>query len=101
MDHMRISGIEPLSVILCQTANCKKKNEIRCPKMPIHVEAKSDGVINPISIILQHRKCRYSQNATNQPKSTMVTCFLAVLWSTSSDTHHVVEIQNETSIKID
>ena len=26
MDHMRISGIEPLSAILCQTAYCKKKN---------------------------------------------------------------------------
>ena len=46
MDHMRISGIEPSSVILSQTKYLKRlKNNV--PEVPREVNAKRDGVINP------------------------------------------------------
>ena len=44
MDHMRISGNEPSSVILDQTSSLKVENE--GPKVPKQAEAKRDGVIN-------------------------------------------------------
>ena len=46
MDHMRISGTEPSSVILSQTMKFKnmKRDD---PKVPKQAEAKRDGVINP------------------------------------------------------
>ena len=43
MDHMRISGIEPSSVILSQ----RKKLKNNVPKVPKEAKAKRDGVINP------------------------------------------------------
>ena len=46
MDHMRISGIEPSSVILSQRKSLKRlKNNVR--KVPKKAKAKRDGVINP------------------------------------------------------
>ena len=46
MDHMRISGTEPSSVILSQTKYLKKlKNDAQ--KLPKQDKAKRDGVINP------------------------------------------------------
>ena len=46
MDHMRISGIEPSSVILSQRKSLKNlKNNT--PKVPKEAKAKSDDVINP------------------------------------------------------
>ena len=46
MDHMRISGTEPSSVILSQTMKFKKlKSYDR--KLPKQAEVKRDGVINP------------------------------------------------------
>ena len=46
MDYMRISDIEPSSVILSQTMNFKKlKNDAQ--KLPKQAKAKRDGVINP------------------------------------------------------
>ena len=42
MDHMRISGTEPSSVILSET-----KLESDVPKVPKLDEVKRDGVINP------------------------------------------------------
>ena len=46
MDHMRISGTEPSSVILSQTKYFKKlKNDAQ--KLPKQAKAKKDGVINP------------------------------------------------------
>ena len=46
MDHMRISGTKPSSVILSQTMKFKKlKSDDR--KLPKQAEAKRDGVINP------------------------------------------------------
>ena len=45
MDHMRMSGTEPLSVILSQTKKFKKiESYVR--KVPKEAEAKRDGVIN-------------------------------------------------------
>ena len=45
MDHMRISGTEPSSVILSQTMKFKKlkSDDLKVPE----AEAKRDGVINP------------------------------------------------------
>ena len=45
MDHMRISGTEPSSVILSQI--CSKKLKSNDQKVPKQAEAKRDGVINP------------------------------------------------------
>ena len=46
MDHMRISGIEPSSVILSQRKKLKRlKNNV--PKVPKEAKTKRDGVINP------------------------------------------------------
>ena len=44
MDHMRISGTEPSSVILSQSS---LKYEKWCQKVPKQGKAKRDGVINP------------------------------------------------------
>ena len=48
MDHMRISGTEPSSVILSQTCSKNiqklKSDDLKGPKQ---AEAKRDGVINP------------------------------------------------------
>ena len=46
MDHMRISGTEPSSVILSQRKWFKKDENI-CRKVPTQGKAKRDGVINP------------------------------------------------------
>ena len=43
MDHMRISGTEPSSVILSQTCSMKSNDQ----KVPKQAGAKRDGVINP------------------------------------------------------
>ena len=45
MDHMRISGTEPSSVILSQTCSIKKLKS-NDQKVPKQAEAKRDGVIN-------------------------------------------------------
>ena len=46
MDHMHISGTQPLSVILSQTRKFQK-SESDIQKIPKQDEAKRDGVINP------------------------------------------------------
>ena len=46
MDHMRISGTKPSSVILSQTMQFKKLGS-DASKVPNQAEAKRDGVINP------------------------------------------------------
>ena len=46
MDHMRISGTEPSSVILSRTMKFQKLKSDD-PKVPKQAEAKRDGVINP------------------------------------------------------
>ena len=46
IDHMRISGTEPSSVILSQRKWLKKLTK-NAPKVPKQAKAKRDGVINP------------------------------------------------------
>ena len=46
MDHMRISGTEPSSVILSQTKYFKKMKS-DASKVPKQAQAIRDGVINP------------------------------------------------------
>ena len=70
---MRISGIEPSSVILSQTMKFQKL-ESDVPKVPKQAEAKRDGVINPQNYNLnqlKHGNFDALKNATNQPKSTV------------------------------
>ena len=47
MDHMRISGTEPASMILSQTMEKIKKLKSYDSKVPKQAETKRDGVINP------------------------------------------------------
>ena len=63
MNHMRISGTEPSSVILSKKKYFKRlKNDLQ--KLPKQVKAKRDGVINPQNYDFnqfQRRKFRCSQ----------------------------------------
>ena len=52
MDHMRISGTEPSSVILSQSMKFKKLKSDD-PKVPKQAKAKRDGVINPTKLQFQ------------------------------------------------
>ena len=72
MDHMRISGTEPSSVILSQKGGTFKSWKVMSQKCQQQAEAKRDGVINPKNYNFNqfwYGKFRCSQNATNQPKS--------------------------------
>ena len=76
MDHMRISVNEPSSVMLSQIKWFQNfKNS--CPKVPKQAEVKRDGEINPEKLQFQsilYGKVWCSQNATNQPKSSVDLC---------------------------
>ena len=68
------------------------------PKVQKQAKDKRDGVINPqnYNFNFQYGKFWCSQNATNQPKSTieLATCAhvpSGTHWSTSSDIHQVGE----------
>ena len=70
--------------------------------MTKQAKARRDGDIKPQNYNFhqfQHRNFRCSQNATNQPKSTVELGYVSsgTLWSTRSDTHQVVEIYKEAS----
>ena len=68
---MRISGTEPSSVILSQKGSSFKDWKVKSQKQ---AEAKRDGVINPQNYNFNefgYGKYWCSQNATNQPKSTV------------------------------
>ena len=73
MDRMRISGTtKPSSVILRQKKSSFKSR--KCwPEKAITSWAKRDGVINPQNYNLNHLYWKFwcSQNATNQPTSTV------------------------------
>ena len=72
MDHMRILGIEPSSVI--QRKKVGVKDGEKCQNVPKEAKAKRDGVINPQNYKFYqflHRKFWWSQNATNQLRSTV------------------------------
>ena len=51
MDHKRILGTEPSSVILSQTSSIKVENNDK--KVTKQAEAKRDGVINPKKLQFQ------------------------------------------------
>ena len=73
MDHMRISGTEPSSVILSQTKYFKKLKS-DAPKVPKEDKAKRDSVINLQNYHFNQiltQKILMLSNATNQPKSTV------------------------------
>ena len=69
---MRISGIEPSSVILSQIKEFKKLK--RDAKMQKEAKAKRNGVINPQNCNfyqISTQKILVLSNATNQPNSTV------------------------------
>ena len=94
---MHISGTEPSSVILSQTVKFKKlKSDDQ--KLPNQAKAKRDGVINPQNYTISNNFNTKNFDALKRYESTAVDrrTWLHVpsgtLWSTSSDTHQVVEI---------
>ena len=104
MDHMHISGTEPSSVILSQTMQFKKLKSDGL-KVPKQAEAKRDGVINPQYYNFKqflHGKfrCSHTLRINRSRRRTWLHVPSGTLWSTSSDTHQVVEIYKETSIKL-
>ena len=81
---MRSSCTEPLSVILGQTEQFQKL-KTNAPKVPKQAEAKRDGETNPQNYYFsqfQHEKFWCSQNATNQPKSTVELGYMCPRWLT-------------------
>ena len=105
MDYMRISGTEPSSVILSQTC-CIKKLKINDKKVPKQAEAKRDDIMNPPNYNFNQFETRKILMLSKRYESTEVDrrTWLHVPswthWSTSSDTHQVVEIHIETSTKM-
>ena len=102
---MRISGTENSSVILSQTCYIKTWKEIT-KKVPKQAEAKRDGEINQQNYSFNQFKTRKIKMLSKRYESIEVNhrTWLHVPsrthWSTSSDTHQVVEIQIETSTKM-
>ena len=93
---MRTSGTEPSSVILSQTMKFKKlKSDY--PKVPKQAKAKRDGVINhKITILINFNTENFDAlkryESTEVNRRTWLHVPSETLWSTSSDTHQVVEI---------
>ena len=72
MDHMRISGTEPSSVILSQKSSCKIWQ--RCPESAKTSWSQKGWCNKPIELQFRSiftRKILMLSNATNQPKSTV------------------------------
>ena len=80
-----------------------KRNDQKVPKQ---AEAKMDDVINPQNYKFSQFKTRKILMLSKRHESTEVGCRTLLYvpsetnWSTSSDTHQVVEIQIETSTKM-
>ena len=96
MDHMRISGNEPSSVILSQN---KVVSNVKMISQTCQIKLSQKGWCNkPTKLQFQSiltRKILMLSITTNQPKSTRRTWLhvpSGTPWSTSSDTHQVVEI---------
>ena len=90
---MRISSTEPSSVILSQTVKFKKLKSDN-QKLPKQAEAKRDGVITPQNNNFKqflHGKFWCSQTLRIN-RRTWLHVPSESLWSTSSETHQVVEI---------
>ena len=93
---MCISGNEPSSVILSQTMSFKKLQSDD-PKVPKQAEAKRDGVINPQNYNFNQFNTENFDalkrfESTEVDRRTWPHVPSGTLWSTSSDTHQVVEI---------
>ena len=104
---MRISGTESSSVILSQKGSSFKGCKIMSQKSQTQAGAKRDGVINPQNYNFNqfwYGKFWCSQNATNQPKSTVELGNMCPRGLTGPpavvNTHQVVEIEKETSTKM-
>ena len=94
---MRISGTEPSSVILSQKRGSFKSWRVMSKKCQKQAEAKRDGVINPRNYNFNHFDTenlmlskRYE--STEVVRRTWLHVPSGSHWSTSSDTHQVVEI---------
>ena len=96
MDHMRISGTEPSSVIFSQI--CIKSSKSKYQKVPKQAEAKRDSVINPQNYNFNHDALQ-TLRINEVDRRTWLHVPSWTHWSTSSDTHQVVEIQIETSTR--
>ena len=95
MDHMRISGTEPSSLIRRQTKYFQKL-ESDVTKVPKQGWAKRDGVINTHNQSILARKIlmlskRYE--STEVDRRTWYHVPSGTRLSTSSDTHQAVEIE--------
>ena len=98
---MRISGTEPSSVILSQTKLFKKvKSDAK--KCKNNVKARRECVINPQNdnfnefYNMENLMLSKHYESTEVDRRTWLHVPSGTLWSTNSDTHQVVEIQNET-----
>ena len=100
MDHMRISGAEPSSVIFSQSKYFQKlKKDVQ--NVPKQAEAKRDGVkTHTITISNNFNTENFDAlkryESTEVDRRTWLHVPSGTHWSTSSDTHQVVEIK-ETS----
>ena len=100
---MRISGIEPSSVILSQTYTLKSwkvmtkqcQNKLK-PKGMVLLTHKSTISIN---LNTENFIALKTLRINRSRPQNLATCALGTHWSTSSYTHQVVEIQIETSTK--
>ena len=85
MDHMRISGTGPSLVILSQTKKLTNGTKLM-PQKYKPTEFQFQSILNTensdVLQTLQINRSRLKNSGTH--------------WSTSSDTHQVVEIQKET-----
>ena len=101
---MRISDTEPSSVILSQTMNFKKlKSDY--PTVPKQAEAKRDGVItHKITISNNFNTENFDalkrHESTEVDRRTWLHVYPGTLWSTSSDTHQVVNIYKHVHVYI-
>ena len=98
MDHMRISGNEPSSVILSKKGGNFKSWKVMSQKCQKQAEAKRDGVINPQNykfnqfLIRKISMLSKRYESTEVDRRTWIHVPSGTHWSTSSDTHQVVEI---------
>ena len=95
MNHMRIFGSEPSSVILSQIMKFKKLKS-DAPKVPNKAETKRDGVINPqncnfYNFLHGHFDALKRYKSTEVDRRTRLHVPSGTFLSTSSDTHQVVE----------
>ena len=95
---MRISGTETSSLILSQTKILKNDAQKKCQN-----KANRDGLLNPQNYNFNHTftqkilmfSSRYESAEVD--RRTWLHVSSEILWSTSSDTHQVVEIKKNST----